>query len=392
MEFPSVWVSGEISNFAQPQSGHCYFSLKDEKAQIRAVLWRGAAGRLPFRLVDGLEIICRGHLEVYAPRGSYQLVVEEATPRGVGALELALRQLREKLAAEGLFHPARKKRLPAFPRRIGVVTSPTGAAIHDFLEVLNRRWRGVHVLILPTRVQGEGSALEIIASIQAAAQIRPPVDVLVVTRGGGSMEDLRTFNEESVVRAVAACPIPTVSAIGHEIDVTLTDLAADIRALTPSEAAERVLPAAMEVQTVLDGHAERLENGMRRRLDSARTRIDSIAAERSFRRPFERIRDLARRLDESSDRAVHAMGVLLRERGSQLKAVAGKLESLSPLAVLGRGYSVTQRTRDGLILRRTEDLVPGEAISTRFASGSATSIVDHIHQDPPTQMDGKHRG
>ncbi len=227
--FPGVWVAGEVSNFSRPQSGHCYFTLKDEKAQIRAVMWRGTATKLNFDMTDGLELVCHGRLDVYAPRGSYQLVVDQAHPQGVGSLELALRQLREKLAGEGLFDPARKRPLPKFPKRIGFVTSPTGAAIRDFLEVLRRRWTGVEVFVIPARVQGDGAAAEIAAGIRTANQISPSLDVLVVGRGGGSLEDLWAFNEEPVVRAVAASRLPTVTAVGHEIDVSLSDLAADIR-------------------------------------------------------------------------------------------------------------------------------------------------------------------
>ncbi len=263
--FPTVWVAGEVSNFARPQSGHCYLTLKDDRAQLRAVMWRGVAIRIRFDLHDGLEVICRGHLDLYAARGSYQLVIEDVVPKGMGALELALRQLREKLAREGLFDRERKRPLPAFVRRIAVVTSPTGAAIRDFLQVLGRRWRGADVLVVPVRVQGEGAAAEIAAAIETVNRLPPEKgdilhlcaekqnvpffrpDCLVVTRGGGSMEDLWAFNEEAVVRAIAASRIPVISAVGHEIDVTLSDLAADVRALTPSEAAELVAPGGRRV-------------------------------------------------------------------------------------------------------------------------------------------------
>lgn len=240
--FPIVWVSGEISNFSRPQSGHCYFTLKDDRAQIRAVLWRGDASRVKFDLHDGLEVICQGGLDLYAPRGAYQLVIRQLQPKGMGALELALRRLREKLAAEGLFDPARKRPLPRFPRRIAIVTSPTGAAVRDFLEVLGRRWRGVDVLVVPARVQGDGAAQEVAQAIARVNRLAAPVDTLVVARGGGSLEDLWTFNEEVVVRAIHASRIPVISAVGHEIDVTLSDLVADVRALTPSEAAELIAP------------------------------------------------------------------------------------------------------------------------------------------------------
>ena len=244
--FPQVWVTGEISNCARPRSGHCYLTLKDGQAQLPAVIWRPTMARLRFELHDGLEVICRGNLGVYPPQGKYQLIVQEIQPKGIGRLELALRQLRQKLAQEGLFDPARKRPLPRFVRKIAVVTSPSGAAIRDFLEVL-RRWRGTDVLVVPVRVQGEGAAEEIAAAIQQVNRLRWPIDCLVVTRGGGSLEDLWAFNEEIVCRAIYHSRIPVISAIGHEIDVTLSDLVADVRALTPSEAAERIAPAAEEV-------------------------------------------------------------------------------------------------------------------------------------------------
>lgn len=379
--FPSVWVSGEISNFARPQSGHCYFTLKDDRAQIRAVMWRGAAGRVPFEIEDGLEVVCQGHLDVYAPRGSYQLVVEQMQPRGVGALELALRKLREKLAAEGLFDAERKKPLPAFPRRIGFVTSPTGAAIRDFLEVLRRRWHGVEVLVIPVRVQGDGAAQEIAAGIEAAHRMRERVDVLVVGRGGGSLEDLWAFNEEVVVRAIAAAEIPIVSAVGHEIDVTLSDLAADRRALTPSEAAELVVPSSEDVRALLRNYQQRLQGSLRARVDGARMRLDSIASRRVFRRPFDRIHDLQRELDELERRATSSMKHLLTHTQSRIENLAGKLESLSPLGVLRRGYSVTQRAEDGAVVRDAEQVQAGETIETRLARGRIISRVAEIHAD-----------
>jgi exodeoxyribonuclease VII large subunit len=339
--FPSVWVTGEISNFSRPQSGHSYFTLKDDQAQIRAVMWRGTASRAKFDVADGMEVICHGHLDVYAPRGSYQLVVDQLQPKGVGALELALRKLREKLAAEGLFDPARKRPLPAFPRRLAFVTSPTGAAVRDFLEVLRRRWRGVDVLVIPARVQGEGAAQEIVAGIRLANRLSPPPDVLIVGRGGGSLEDLWAFNEEPVVRAIAASRIPTVSAVGHEIDVTLSDLAADVRALTPSEAAERVVPSADEVAKRMRGLNERLKASIGRRLIILRTKFAALMAHRALRRPFDLIHERGRTLDELSLRTAAAAKAFVRDRRGLVNTLAGKLSSLSPLAVLDRGYSVT---------------------------------------------------
>jgi exodeoxyribonuclease VII large subunit len=376
--FPSVWVAGEISNYSRPQSGHSYFTLKDDQAQIRAVVWRGTAVKLKFELADGLDVICHGHVDVYAPRGSYQLVVDQVQPKGVGALELALRKLREKLAAEGLFDPARKRKLPAFPRRVAFVTSPTGAAVRDFLEVLRRRWRGVDVLIIPARVQGEGAAKEIVAGIRLAHRLSPPPDVLVVGRGGGNLEDLWAFNEEPVVRAIAASRIPTVSAVGHEIDVTLSDLAADVRALTPSEAAERVVPSVDELTVRLRGLGDRLRMSVARRLAIWRARLEALAGQRIFRRPFELVHDRSRCADELALRANSLMWRTFADRESSVATLAGKLQSLSPLAVLGRGYNITQDAASGAVIRSVRELRVGQAIVTRFADGAATSEVQSI--------------
>jgi len=380
--FPDVWVGGEISNFARPQSGHCYLTLKDERAQIRAVIWRGTASRVRFDLRDGLEVVCRGHIDVYAPRGSYQLVVEQIEPRGIGALELALRQLQQKLAAEGLFDPARKRPLPRFVRKIAVVTSPTSAAVRDFLEVLRRRWQGTDVLVVPVRVQGQGAAEEIAAAIETVNRLATPVDCLVVTRGGGSLEDLWAFNEEVVVRAIFASRIPVISAVGHEIDVTLADLVADVRALTPSEAAERVAPAADEVAAGLRQWHNRLSAAMRGRAASARSQLDALAAHHVFRRPLDRLHDLSRRLDELDARATRAIEGHGQRNRERLTSLAARLESLSPLAVLARGYSLTQSADDGPLIRNAAELTVGDQIQTRVARGTLLSRVEQVEPGP----------
>lgn len=376
--FPDIWVCGEISNFSRPHSGHCYFTLKDDSAQMRAVIWRTTAVRVLFELHDGLQVICQGGLDVYTARGTYQLVVRQIQPQGLGALELALRQLRSKLEAEGLFAPQRKRRLPRFPRRIAVVTSPTGAAIRDFLEVLRRRWKGADVWILPVRVQGSGAAAEIVAAIERANRLAKRIDCLVVARGGGSLEDLWAFNEEAVVRAIAASRIPVVSAIGHEIDVTLSDLAADVRALTPSEAAELVVPAREEILALLRQQRRRLLVGLEGRVALARRRLESLAATREFRKPLDRVHNLSRRLDELDDALDRAARRQLASGRRRIEHAAARLESLSPLGVLGRGYSLTQRARDGSLVRDAAVLQAGEAIRTRFAKGSAVSRVESI--------------
>ena len=257
-EFPRVWVSGELTDLARPKSGHIYLTLKDDGAQVRGVIWRNTASRLGFQPEDGQHVLCCGEIDVYPPRGSYQLVIRQLQPQGEGAMQVALRQLQQRLETEGLFDPAHKKPLPPIPRSIAFVTSPTGAAIRDFLEVLRRRWPAVHVLVIPARVQGEGAAGEIVRGIKQANQLRPAPDVLVVGRGGGSMEDLWCFNEEPVLRAIFDSRIPVVSAVGHEIDVTLSDLVADRRALTPSEAGEIVVPSRTEMQSQLSASRRRL--------------------------------------------------------------------------------------------------------------------------------------
>jgi exodeoxyribonuclease VII large subunit len=385
--FPVVWVAGEIADLSRPQSGHCYLTLKDAGAQLPAAIWRSTAGRVRFQLHDGLEVICRGHLEVYAPRGRYQLIVEEIQPRGIGALDLALRQLRDRLAREGLFDTARKRPLPRFPRRIAVVTSPTGAALRDFLEVLRRRWRGVDVLVVPSRVQGEGAAEEIAAAVALANRLTVPIDCLVVTRGGGSLEDLWAFNEEVVVRAICASRIPVVSGVGHEIDVTLSDLAADVRALTPSDAAARVVPAAEEIERQLQQFDERLTGAVRWRLVAARRRWETLAGHRALARPLAWVHDLARRVDELESRLLRSVRQCLRHARQAADALAGRLDSLSPLAVLGRGYSLTQRVLDGRIVRDAGELSIGEAIRTRFAKGQAISRVERTEDGRPRGND-----
>jgi len=374
--FPVVWVAGEVSNLARPRSGHVYLALKDDRAQLRAVLWRSTAARVRFDVQDGMEVVCRGHVDVYAPRGSYQLVIQQIEPKGIGALELALRQLREKLGREGLFDPERKRPLPPFVRRIAVVTSPTGAAIRDFLQVLSRRWRGADVLVLPSRVQGEGAAEEIAGAIRTANRLRPRADCLVVTRGGGSLEDLWAFNEEAVVRAIAASEIPVISAVGHEIDVTLADLAADVRALTPSEAAELVAPDAEELLAGLRQLERRLTAATRARLAAARAQLDAVARHRTFRRPLELVHDRARRLDELSARLDRSIRAQARTARRRTESLAARLDALSPLAVLSRGYSITHRTADGRLVRDAAELKTGEQITTRFSRGRALSRIE----------------
>lgn len=374
-QFTSVWVGGELSDVARPQSGHVYLTLKDAGAQIRGVIWKSVAAKLKFDLADGLEVICRGDIDVYPARGSYQLVIRQLEPQGMGALQLAFKQLYEKLAAEGLFDPRHKRPLPRYPRRIAFVTSPTGAAVRDFLEVVRRRWQGIEVLVIPTRVQGEGAAIEIARGIELANRLDPAPEVLVVGRGGGSIEDLWCFNEEPVVRAIFASDIPVVSAVGHEIDVTLADLVADVRALTPSEAAERVVPSAEEVLGTLRSFQGRLTSSLRSQAQQARQRLEALAQRRVFRRPFDELQYRARNLDDLAARLHRTTRYRVARARERIMASAAHLEGLSPLAVLSRGYSLTSRADDGALIRDSQQVQSGETIVTRVATGEITSRV-----------------
>jgi exodeoxyribonuclease VII large subunit len=379
--FPSLWVSGEITEVTRPHSGHIYFTLRDDTAQIRAVIWRSAAARLKFRPEEGQQVICQGGLDVYPPRGTYQLVVQQIEPQGLGALQLALKQLQQRLAAEGLFDAAHKKTLPTFPRRVGFVTSPTGAAIRDFLQVAARRFRGVDVLVIPAKVQGEGAAKEIVRGIELANRVQPSLDVLVVGRGGGSPEDLWCFNEEAVVRAIYASRIPVVSAVGHEIDVTLADLVADVRALTPSEAAERVIPSAENLKSQLAAQQRRLAAMLLAKAVAARRHLEQLAATRVLRNPRVLIDDLSYRLDELDLRAARAVGRRVRGLREQVNGIANRVEALSPLAVLGRGYSVTTHEATGRVLSAADESLVGNRVRTRLASGAFVSRVEAIEED-----------
>ena len=374
--FHSVWVVGEISNFERAHSGHCYLTLKDERAQLRAIIWSSTARRLRFELENGMEVVCSGYINVYAPRGSYQLIIQHIEPRGVGALQLAFQKLYQKLARQGLFDPQRKRPLPVLPRLIAVVTSPAGAAIRDFLQVLAKRRFGADILIFPVRVQGEGAAEEIADAIRTVNNLSVAVDCLVVTRGGGSLEDLWAFNEEVVVRAIVASRIPVISAVGHEVDVTLSDLAADVRALTPSHAAQLVSQKAEELGAELRHAGQRLRAALAATISQARSRWEAIARHSVFRRPFQRVHELAGRLDELDQRSATAIRRQLQSLRQRADDMAGRLDALSPLAVLGRGYSLTRRVSDGRLVRDASELSAGELIATRFARGEATSRVE----------------
>lgn len=381
--FDDVYTVGEISNFTRSKSGHCYLTLKDPTAQISTVIWRGTMARSRFELKNGLSVLCRGRIEVYPPHGKYQLIVSEIEPVGVGSLERAFRQLHAKLEREGLFASSRKRALPRRPRRIALVTSPTGAAVRDFLNILRRRARTTDVLIVPAKVQGESASKEIADALTRLGRFFAPdaseanrrLDAVVLIRGGGSMEDLWPFNEEQTVRALAACPIPTVTGIGHEIDVTLSDLAADLHALTPSDAAARLIPDDGETLVALRRLDDRLIRATKRTLDVLKTRLDRLARTGVFLAPSDRLLSGGRQKLDSLDRRLdRAANGQIQKNRTQLAQQAAKLEALSPLAVLARGYSLTE-TESGRLIRSAAEARRGEKIVTRLTDGKIISEI-----------------
>jgi len=375
--FRSVWASGEISNFKRASSGHLYLTLKDPLAQLPAVMWRSAALRLRFDPQDGLGVIVRGHIEVYPPHGKYQFIIEELQPKGVGALELAFRQLQEKLSKLGYFDPRRKKPLPRFPRRLALVTSPTGAAIRDMLQVLAQRWSAVEIWVCPVPVQGEGAAERIAAAIRYLNRLGG-IDVMIVGRGGGSLEDLWAFNEEAVARAIFDSAIPVISAVGHEVDVTIADLVADFRALTPTHAATHVVPSAEELLNGVRDLETRLHDSVRRRLEQTRGYLDDLARRRIFRLPLERIHAEEQRLDDWSERLRRSLKQRLDRAGNLLQSHAARLETLSPLNVLARGYSLTRREADRAVVRSPEQVQLGDRLVTTVQHGEIISRVEEV--------------
>ena len=375
--FPGVWVEGEISNTRTPGSGHIYFTLKDEGSQLQAVLYRSQLTRNRFDLRDGLQVIAFGDVSVYAKGGRYQLTVAAIEPRGLGALQLAFEQLKQRLAQEGLFAPERKKPIPLLPQRIGIVTSPTGAAIRDILTVIQRRFANVRILISPVRVQGETAAGEVAEAIDGF-NARADVDVIIVTRGGGSLEDLWAFNEEAVARAIARSRIPVISAVGHEIDFTISDFVADLRVPTPSAAAELVIAAKSELQGTIETLSSKLSSAISERISSLRNRLRLCEKSYVFQAPRNMVRQHQQLLDELESRLQRSFQHRIELIRNRLGAVAGKLESLSPLAILARGYSVIMRERDGAVVSAAAQVIHGDIVRARLHRGGFTASVREI--------------
>jgi exodeoxyribonuclease VII large subunit len=420
--FERVWVEGEVSNLAMPVSGHLYFTLKDAGAQIRCVMFRASARALKFRPRDGMGLVVRGRVSLFEPRGEYQLILEYLEPQGVGALQLAFSQLKERLAKEGLFDEAHKRPIPKLPQRIGIVTSATGAAIHDILNVLDRRFANVEVLISPVKVQGEGAAQEIAQAVRDLNRYGD-IDVMIVGRGGGSMEDLWAFNEEIVARAIFHSRVPVISAVGHEVDFTITDFVADLRAATPSAAAELVVKSKAELSAQLDALTHRLRQGIRLELSRYRGRVDLLAL--SLKDPSMLLGHLAQRIDDLSERLYLTFRGELRRLGVQLENLnnhlrltnpglmvergrehllslfargeyalhrslescrertavnSGKLQALSPLQTLSRGYAIASLLPEGTVIRESVQLATGDTIDIRFHKGGAVCRVESKRQ------------
>ena len=385
--FVSVWVEGEISNFKDHSSGHWYFTLKDENAQLRAKCFRSTNTRIRFRPANGLKVRARGKLSVYAPRGEYELVVDALDPVGAGALRIAFEQLRDRLQKEGLFAKELKRPLPVFPRRVGVVTSPTGAAIRDILNVISRRTRTVHVLFSPAKVQGESAGPDIARAIrwinlyheQALREGRQAdlVDVLIVGRGGGSTEDLWAFNQEEVARAIRKSAIPVISAVGHETDFTIADFAADLRAATPSAAAEIVAAREDQICSALDNMGRQLVRLTRYQIVHLRARVQEQALSHAFDEVKSRLAKARARLDSATNACDTIIDAKVQDGRERLALAAASLDALSPLGVLQRGYAIAQDA-SGKPLRDAATVNEGEAVSVRLAKGKLRTRVESI--------------
>lgn len=380
--FPRLGVAGEISNLRKASSGHVYFTLKDEGSRLGAVLFRSAARRLRFEPEDGLLVTARGRIDVYRPRGSYQLIVSRLEPRGAGALQLAFERLKRKLDEEGLFDRELKKPIPRIPERIGVVTSPTGAALRDILQVVERRFAGLNVIINPVRVQGEEAAGEISRAVDEFNRL-DNVDVIIVSRGGGSLEDLWAFNEEKVVRSVSRSRIPVISAVGHEIDITLSDLAADLRAPTPSAAAELVIAEKEEISRGVRQLQNRLDLAVGDFVKSGRFRLDSIVRILALKDPRRLIPEARLRLDELLARMDRRLDHRFRFFRQESESLENRLGALNPASILKRGYSFTRSLPDGNIIKDVAKLKKGTLIETTLFKGSFEAEV-HRTRDRKT--------
>lgn len=403
--FPFLWVEGEISNFHRHHSGHLYFTMKDAACQLRAVMFRSEAQRVAFEMKDGLQVVCRGRINVYEPRGEYQIIVEVVEPKGKGALQLAFERLKEKLKKEGLFDPRFKKKLPLLPKKVGVVTSPRGAAIIDILKTLERRFARLHILIYPVKVQGEGAADEIVEGIDYFSQ-RPDMDVIIVGRGGGSIEDLWAFNEEKVARAIFHCAIPVISAVGHEIDFTISDFVADIRASTPTAAAEDMIEKEASFEERIENLEKSIIHQQKYILQEYVHLVFSLTHHRAIQNFKVKLLNLAQKIDELDMKAWNSIKsrqqkltetqsrvLLMEEKISNslrtiLQSFYGKCEtfsaqlhSLSPLNILKKGYTLCWKNGKRHLVRQIEEVEKETEMTVSFYKGEFTCLVKKVNSD-----------
>jgi exodeoxyribonuclease VII large subunit len=376
-EWPDVVVEGEISNFKPHYSGHWYFSLKDEYAQISCTMWRGRNRSVKFRPEDGMQIQCRGALSLYEKQGRYQLDIQSMHPVGTGDLQQAFDRLKAKLLAEGLFDQSRKRPLPPYPTRIGIVTSPTGAAIRDMVSVIQRRFPAATLVLRPAQVQGAGAAEDIAAAIDECNEYGS-LDVLIVGRGGGSLEDLWAFNEEVTARAIARSALPVVSAVGHEIDFTIADFVADVRAPTPSAAGELVVMEQADLEAALQDYLVRCHRALQRTIDQGRETIRRFEQSYGMRRPADMLKQFTQTLDDQTQRLIRAQQHVLQNRTQAVETLAGQLKALDPMAVLDRGYSICYKEPERQLVRDSRQLQPDDAVTIRLAAGSVQSRVENV--------------
>lgn len=376
----NLWVKGEISNFKRAASGHLYLTLKDASSCIRVVMFRSRARRLLFDPEDGMSVRVRGYVSIFERDGQYQLYAEEMEPDGSGALFAALELLKKKLAAEGLFDPARKQKLPRYPACVGIITSPTGAAIRDMLKVLRRRWPTLRIMLAPVKVQGEAAPGELAGAIKLLNKV-PGIDIIIIGRGGGSIEELWAFNTETVARSIAWSRIPVISAVGHETDFTIADLAADMRAPTPSAAAEMAVPDRREINSMLELYHRRMARCVQQQVSSYRRRVDYCARNRVLARPVAHLCDQRRQVVDLLDKQLNkAAAESVRARANRLSLLAGRLNALSPLSTLARGYSFTTGYGN-TVINSANQVSPGDEVTVHLYRGRLFCTVQKTSDD-----------
>jgi exodeoxyribonuclease VII large subunit len=414
--FPRVWVEGEIADFTRAHSGHLYFTLKDEKSGLNCVMWRSSAEKVPFELESGLQVVCKGQISVYEQRGHYQLYVEKVEPKGKGALQLAFEQLKEKLQKEGLFDLSLKKKLPLLPKKVGIVTSPRGAAIIDIIKTLERRFAHLHIVIYPAKVQGEGAADEIVEGIDYLGS-RADLDVIIIGRGGGSLEDLWAFNEEKVARSIFRCPVPIISAVGHEIDFTIADFVADIRASTPSVAAEMVIEKEQALVERIENLEKRVSHHIRFSLQEKKHMVTDLIHHQAFRNFSIRLLNLIQQVDEFETRSRNVIQTLIQnilqsksrvelaeqKLSSSLRRtlqnlhgkwerLSAELDNLSPLNILKKGYTLCWKGTGAKLVQTVDDIHEGDDVTVSFIKGEFRARVRKVEKDRVVQSRLRQKG